>query len=108
MKIRVESRTSDQDDQNIDAATHRLATGSNRSHPVQRISSPATAVPANAAASVATCKNAPRTFRLSRDARASTAVATTFTATPAAATTATTPPRTSGGSTSRTAAATVT
>ena len=77
------------------------AIGSKRSQPVASTSAPATAVPANAARSVATCRNAPRTFRLSRSARDSTSVATRFTATPTSATTSTMPPCTSAGETSR-------
>jgi hypothetical protein len=100
-RIRVESRSSDQLDQKIRPATTRLATGSARSQPVTRMIPPAIAVPAKAARSVARCRNAPRTFRLSRLGRIKSPVATRLTATPASATTRTRPPRTSGGSTSR-------
>ena len=59
---------------------------------------PASAVAPNAATSVAMCRNAPRTFRLSRLARASTSVATRLTSAPPSATTSTRPPWTSRGS----------
>ena len=54
--------------------------GRTRFQPVSRMSAPAIAVPTNAARSVATCRNAPRTLRLERSARASTSVAARFTA----------------------------
>ena len=94
-KMRVDSRSSPNAPQNMSAATRRPAIGSKRSQPVASTSAPATAVPTNAARSVATCRNAPRTFRLSRLARASSAVATRLTAIPASATTRTIPPCTS-------------
>ena len=96
-KIDADSRSRPQLAQSISAATPRLAIGSKRFQPVRRMSAPAIAVPTNAARSVATCRNAPRTLRLSRDARESTAVAATLTATPTSATTRTIPPRTSVG-----------
>src|SRR2546430_3525155 len=104
-RIRVDSRRSTKLDQKIRPATTRLAIGSHRSHPVASTSAPAAAVPMNAARSVATCKKAPRTFRLSRLGRARTAAAARFTTTPASATTSTIPPRTSDGSIRRRTAA---
>ena len=65
-RIRVDSRSSARLDQKISAATTRLATGSARFQPVARTIAPAIAVPAKAARSVATCRKAPRMFRLSR------------------------------------------
>src|SRR5581483_11242436 len=100
-KIRVDSRSSPKAPQNISAATTSPAIGSNRSHPVARIRPPTTAVPANAARSVTTCRNAPRTFRLSRLALANSAVATRLTAMPPSATARTIPPWTSPGETRR-------
>ena len=100
-KMRVDSRSSPKARPEHERATTRPAIGSKRSQPVTRMSAPATAVPTNAARSVATCRNAPRTFRLSRLARASSAVAARLTATPARATTRTIPPRTSSGETRR-------
>jgi len=61
----------------------------------------ATAVAANAARSVTTWRNAPRTLMLERSARASTNVEARLTPTPASATTSTMPPCTAAGCTRR-------
>ena len=78
-KMRPDSRRSDQLERTISAATSRPAIGSKRFQPVARTSAPATAVPTKAARSVATWRNAPRTLRPVRSARARTSVAARLT-----------------------------
>ena len=82
-KMDADSRISVPLAHSINAATQSDAIGSKRSHPVARINPPATAVAANAARSLATCRKAPRTFRLSRLARERIVVAARLTTTPA-------------------------
>ena len=88
----------------MSTTTTSVAMASARANPVSTMTSPATAVAANAYRSVTICRNAPARLRLRGSVRPALAIsraAARFTTTPASATPSTVPPVTAGGVTSR-------
>ena len=105
-KIRPESLIRPAPAYTIRTTTTSVAIASARSNPVARMTTPATAVAANAYRSVTMCLNAPARLRLrgapcrsaaEPPARTISTVAARLTATPASATASTVPPATAGG-----------